>query len=244
MNIVAWNIRSGGGTRVEAIYRQLVSWRPDIIALSEFRGTPSSQYLASQLAAAGWCNQLSTIRRVGDATNGLLIASIHKLSSITDRTRIDTYRWLPCIVHTEPELFIGSMHIPNRVSGRKDNFYDASIRFLGKFQFNEGLLIGDTNSGLPGIDEQSPAFGRKEIAWISRLERRRWHDGFRHLRPDLREYSWYSPNGNNGFRLDHAYLNPRLLARLRSISYQWGSTEEDTRREALSDHAALHLTLF
>ncbi len=54
-----------------------------------------------------------------------------------------------------------------------------------------------------------------------------------------RAYSWYSPNGGNGFRLDQAFLSPGLLPRLEQASYIWGGG----RNAGLSDHAALLVDL-
>ena len=243
MKIVAWNIRSGGGVRVEGIYRQLLHWGADTILLSEFRGTGASQSLAEMLGSAGWSNQLSTIRVPGEKTNGLLVVSKWPVTRIEHRIRIDSYRWLPCIVHSHRPLVICSMHVPNQVTGKKIPFQQGVVRFLKKFPIEQGLLIGDTNSGLRHIDEESPAFGLAEEKWILQLERRMWLDGYRHLYGNRREFTWYSPNGNNGFRLDHAYFNQKSLSRLRSFSYDWGRSKNSTRRDALSDHAAINITL-
>ena len=40
--VVAWNIRAGGGKRIEHIAAQIAAWRADVVALSEFRATPAS----------------------------------------------------------------------------------------------------------------------------------------------------------------------------------------------------------
>ena len=42
MRLVSWNIRAGGGRRVEGIAEQIARWQPDVVALSEFRATPPS----------------------------------------------------------------------------------------------------------------------------------------------------------------------------------------------------------
>jgi len=166
------------------------------------------------------------------------------VTPIEHRIRIDPFRWLPCLIHDfghgghEP-LFIGSMHVPNKVSGRKDRFQRGVIRFIKKFPREPGLLLGDTNSGISVIDEESPAFGAMEENWIGQLSELGWVDGFRQLHGDKREFSWYSPNGNNGFRLDYAYLSATTLGGLKSVSYEWGKSGGSPRREVLSDHAAI-----
>src|SRR5437870_10033 len=75
MRIVAWNIRAGGGGRVGRIGRQLARWKPDVVALSEFRATPPSLALATVLAAGGLTHQLTTADPGQPGRNALLVAS-------------------------------------------------------------------------------------------------------------------------------------------------------------------------
>ncbi len=35
-------------------------------------------------------------------------------------------------------------------------------------------------------------------------------DVWRVTHPGVREYSWFSPRANNGFRIDHAYATPAV----------------------------------
>ena len=60
-----------------------------------------------------------------------------------------------------------------------------------------------------------------------------------------RAYTWYSPNGGNGFRIDQAFANRALQPRLRSAWHEWGAVLRGRRprRDALSDHAALLVDL-
>ena len=245
ISLLGWNIRSGGGVRVSGIFKQLIKWDADILVLSEFRGTSASQSLSRWLRDAGWIDQVSTAQ-TNDKTNALLIASRWPVSCLEHRTRIDRFRFLPCEVNLfngRKHLFVGGMHVPNRVSGRKQKFQQGIIRYLKQSRHAFGLLIGDTNSGLQDIDEERPVFGAMEKNWIDQLQKLCWLDAYRRAHGDARIYTWYSPNGNNGFRLDYAYLDPQTLSGLTSVSYLWGKSAESTRREVLSDHAAISLTI-
>ena len=104
------------------------------------------------------------------------------------------------------------------------------------------MLLGDTNSGRPGLDEETRVFGPREDAWLSGLEQSGWLDAFRLLRGTARAYTWYSPNGGNGFRLDQAFVNDQLRHRLRDVRYDWGRPVGRPSRR-LSDHAALLVDL-
>ena len=244
VRIIGWNIRAGGGRRVDALAAQLARWTPDVVALCEFRGTPPSAVLARALAEQGLAHQLHTAER-GASANRILVASRWPLRHIRQRHGPrGTGRWLLTRVAAPRAFTLGAMHVPNRATGRKWSFLDAVLRVAERWQEGPALLLGDTNSGQPGLDEEVPAFNAREGGWINALERMRWRDAFRHLRGEERAYTWYSPNAGNGFRLDQAFLNPGLLTRLASVRYEWGRRRPGkARTTVLSDHAALLVDL-
>jgi exonuclease III len=244
MRVVAWNIRAGGGVRAEAIARQLARWQPDVVALSEFRATPPSVQLAARLAARGFVHQLATCDPRITHRNALLVASRWPLRRILLRSGpADRCRWLLVSVAAPTPLVLGAMHVPNRVTGRKYPFLDAVLGCVRRWRLGPALLIGDTNSGRRGVDEEVPAFSVREEGWIDTLAACGWADAFRHLRVEARAYTWYSPNGRNGFRIDQAFVNAPLLARLKDAAYVWGGAASRGRRDRLSDHAALLVDL-
>ena len=69
-----------------------------------------------------------------------------------------------------------------------------------------------------------------------------WHEAFRYLHGEVPVDPWYSPSRGNGFRLDGAFVNQGLIRRLVEARYEWGQADTaDSRRDVLSDHAALIL---
>ena len=243
--IVGWNICAGGGRRWEALAAQLVRWSPDVVALCEYRGTVPSASLGRALADLGLAHQLSTTAVARPSANRLLVASRWPLRPIRQRhAPREPGRWLLVAVGAPHPFTLGAMHVPNRVSGRKWGFLDAVLAVARRWRDGPALLLGDTNSGRPGVDEEVSAFNRREGAWIDALERAGWRDAFRHVRGEERAYTWYSPNGGNGFRIDQAFLNPTLLPELVTASYAWGRPESGRGpRRVLSDHAALLVDL-
>jgi exonuclease III len=241
MRIVSWNIRAGGGVRVPGIARQIQQWRADVVALSEFRGTDASRELARELAIrSGLTCQRVTTSHTAPATNALLIASRWPLRVVQHAARPDNpLRWLQVRVAAPKPFSLVAIHVPNRVTGTKYPFLDAVQDVAARWgRRHDGLIVGDTNSGRIDIDEENPAFNEREDRWLQSMEQIGWADGFRYLRGNRREYTWYSPNGRNGFRLDQAFINPTLLARLHRVRHVWaGATRE--RLETLSDHASL-----
>ena len=96
MRLVSWNIRAGGGVRVDAIRAQLERWAPDVIGLCEFRATPPSLWLATALRELGYEHQLTTADPKLPGRNALLLAS--KLPLRRHRLRlapVEPGRWLP-----------------------------------------------------------------------------------------------------------------------------------------------------
>ena len=245
--ILSWNIRAGGGKRAAAIMAQILEWQPDIIGLSEFRGTPASQWIGGELESAGFQHQLSSINAKFPARNALLLASRHPLVPIDlpGMPRIRE-RWISARVEGLPNFIIGLMHIPNYTEPkRKYPFMNAVLRLAKGWNGIPGLFIGDTNCGKREIDEEkpSPSIFKREHVWIEKLERQGWADAFRHLEGDRREYTWYS-HRNNGFRLDQAYCSPQLIAAITRMRHGWGKDPaQPQRRDALSDHAAILLDI-
>ena len=137
------------------------------------------------------------------------------------------------------------MHIPLTGAGRKQAFLDAVQTIASNWRRGPAVFLGDTNSGWPAIDEQRPVFSLETKRWLDCLAALGWRDAFRSLKADERFYTWYSPNGGNGFRLDQAFVNRGLIGSLENVAYAWGTVEGDaqSRRDILSDHAALILDL-
>ena len=248
MRLVAWNIRAGGGRRVEGIARQLRRWRPDVVALSEVRGTPPSLLLGELLAAGGLGEQRSTSDPGSPRENALLVASRWPLEPMEARDGpAEALRWLPLEVRAPQyaggTFLLGAMHVANLVNGpsRKFAFLEALRTFAYAHPDAAGLLAGDTNTGRIHLDEERPVFDARHDRWMTSMAAAGWPDVFRLRHPRARQFTWYSPNGGNGFRLDQAFVSRRLLPRVRSVRHAWGRSPGNTRRDALSDHAALIL---
>lgn len=243
MRIVFWNIRAGGGRRIEWIARQLRLWRPDVVGLCEFRGTAASQALAGVLASHGLAHQRMALIKERPAANGLLLASRYPLRTVRTATRPpDPERWLIARVENGPA--IGVIHAPNFVTGRKRPFFDAVATLTRRWRGGPALFGGDTNTGVPPIDGNPSAFHAWEYEWVHTLGAAGWTDGFRHLHGQRQVHSWYSPNAGNGYRLDQVYVNRQLIGRISAVRYRWGAVSEaPSRRDALSDHAAILVDL-
>ncbi len=244
LKIVSWNIRAGGGVRAQGIVDQLQLWQPDIIALSEFRATPASVWIAQRLYELGFQHQRSTADPINASDNALLVASRWPLRRINLATApSNKKRWLHVNVsapHTTIALM--AMHIPNRSSGLKYPFMESITELVKKWRGPQAVLVGDTNCGCIDIDEESSAFNAIEDQWIKSFTQHQWADAHRLHSGNSREYTWYSPNGGNGFRLDQAFLHPAIKHKLTNFKHIWGG-QPHIKQHCLSDHAAIVMEL-
>lgn len=263
MRLVAWNIRAGGGRRIARIFNALERWAPDVVVLSEFRATDPSRTLATWLHHHGLHYQRTTACDDDPPRNALLVAARFPLRQrseteyFEDRSRMlrvnmSVPSQIPMqlrIRPTPPQLLasaaatdrftlkLTAVHVPNRVTGRKYDFLDRITRIAEATGPQElGIIVGDTNSGCRHLDEQSRAFNAREEGWFWELSHYHWQDAYRYRRGKRRVFSWYSPNGDNGFRLDQLFVSQAFLANLTDIDYRWGGGH---RKSGVSDHAAI-----
>jgi len=198
-----------------------------------------SQQIAGGLAGAGLQYQATALSEVKPNTNAVMIAARTPLARIGLRKRpTERGRWLMAREGGQG-VAIGAMHIPNQHTGRKPGFHDAVVDLAGRWRGKPALLVGDTNSGRIGLDEERPVFNRRTDQWFDRLTASGWRDGFRALHGEAREYTWYSHRGN-GFRLDQIFVSPVLAGNLKQVRHIWPPhPDQPGRRDGLSDHAAL-----
>ena len=154
MRIVFWNILHGGGKRAGGIVKQILQWNPDIVALAEFRDTPPSRSIAKSLYDVGYIHQLSTIFDDEPTWNALFVASRIEISKacLIGGPEPD-YLWMPVKVHTKPSLHIGVILVP--LGNQWYEYLDALVGVANDWQLEAGVIIGDTNSALTGLDEDT-----------------------------------------------------------------------------------------
>lgn len=241
MRIVSWNILHGGGKRVVPISEQLLEWKPDVVGLIEYRANAPSQSIATSLGKIGLVYQNQTIDADSEFSNGLFIASRWPIDVRDSTVLPELGSWLHVEIEQVPRVSLALMSVPNRSpDGTKYRFHEEVVSQLrsGRIDF----AMGDTNSGVPHIDEEAPYFNQREGRWFSDLESAGWQDVWRVRNPDAREFTWHSPNGGNGFRLDQFFANTESSKAVQNIRYEWGSPAIGKLRGP-SDHAAMIVDL-
>jgi len=117
-----------------------------------------------------------------------------------------------------------------------ENWLPSSSRIWRKKWSQQCIIIaGDYNTGINHVDQVGKSFWYEDE--LIKLKKNGYVDAFRHIHGDIKEYSWYSHQGN-GYRYDHTYVDEALIPIVKDCYYlnSW-------REEKLSDHSPMVLEL-
>ncbi len=240
MKILIWNIMHGGGRRASKIVERIHRAKPDLLILTEFRGTPPSREIAARIKEMGLSQQLKTTSKSQPAKNALLLASRWPLKRIHwKRSPEPEERRLLAHVRAPTPITIAAVHVLNRVSGKKYPFLDAICDLARRWRGGGAMMVGDYNTGRIGEDESVKCFNRREDDFMTTMSKTGWADAYHSIHGQKRAYTWRAPGGGGSFRLDHAFINRHAKGRLLDADIDWPSGDP----RPPSDHAALWITL-
>ena len=244
MILLTWNICHGGGRRLSRIVEEVAAHDPDVIAITEFRAGPGST-LRAELVERGWPHVETT--NPSGHINGIAVFSRFRLCRVPcPGARGHRVRWLELDL-PEPGFGLSVLHIPAAGSSKthplnieKRRYWDAVVSAAGARLRKPHLLVGDWNTGAHKMDEKGTTYVCAEH--FLKLSAIGWTDLWRHFNPGTTEWTWYSTfKGGvrgNGFRLDHAFASPSLLAR--AVSCRYSHRERDA---GVSDHSMMIVEL-
>ncbi len=230
-SIVTWNIQHGGGSnaRLAGIIAQLRSFDADVLVLTEFRNGRAGRAIKAALTELGF---KVSHPLVPERSNSVLIASREPLQksypldeSLPDQRHlwvVEIGRFKLCGVY----MPLGAAKAP----------YWLSLRRAATDQNGPDLFIGDFNTGNNELDLTDGATPFIVSHHFDQFGRGRLQDIWRGRNPSGREYSWYSTQAKNGFRLDHVFATEKMNATVAFCEYI-----HDTRIRRHSDHSALRI---
>ena len=227
LSILSWNIRQGGGTRTSKISQKLIELNSEVIVLSEFQNNSNGAFIRANLLKAGYIHQ--GVGHTSDLTNTVLIASRLPCNFIQCDKADPVYT--ASILHADFGVFhLYGMYLPHKKKHRLFDFLKEDL-----IDHNPSILVGDFNTGKQHIDQKGNSFMYSQE--LDALEKMSYVDAFRRMYGQVKEYSWYSHQGN-GYRYDHTYIHEDLASILKDCNYihTW-------REEKLSDHSPMILTL-
>ena len=229
MKIATWNIRhgGGGGERGGKVAATLLAFEADILVLTEFRVGAAGHALTARLAAAGYHVSAPSTR---PGVNTVLCASRAPFDHggpLEDDLPDRRHLWA---ARTHGLSLVGA-YLP---AGRsKVAYWDAMLRACARAP-RPDLFIGDVNTGTDELDRDPRGTVYTAPEYMALITAAGYRDLWRTRHPEAREYTWFSPQAGNGFRLDHAFATPELDARVVGCRY-----DQAARLSGASDHAAM-----
>jgi len=228
LRVLSWNIQAGGGSRLTGIVKAIRDSKAAIVVLSEFRNNEAGMTIRGKLLKLGYRYQAVT--HAEPNANSVIIVSTLPFDSQLHPASDEEYSGNMVTAHFPAFSLIG-VYLPHK---KKHRLFEHITDIVADSD-QPYIIAGDFNSGKNYIDQVGNSF--HYTAQLAALEREGVADAFRHVYADIKEYSWYSHQGN-GFRYDHTYLTASLLPAVKDCYYihEW-------RTSKLSDHSAMMLVM-
>jgi len=230
LKITTWNLRHGGGKRVDAIIEGLNNHSDtDVLMLTEFRNSNNKEILIAGLKKKDF-NFFQNID-VDPKLNSVLIASKYKFDSI-DFPKLEEHYQIVIKINLE-EFIIYGCYFPNmKLKKKVFEFLHSEIKKNGTKNL---IITGDFNTGKHLLDEKGSTL--MFANYFDIFEDEGLIDAWRHLHQERREFSWHSNKGN-GFRLDHLFVGENLKDLIKECYY-----DHKLREDNISDHSLMTLVL-
>lgn len=230
MRLTTWNIRAGGGKRIDDVARVLSELSPDVIVLTEYRPKPGQRLL--QLLGQSYHVEAGV--PVGSQNCTCVLSRYPMVRVPCDPMPTSHHRWVSVAIPAI-DLTVLGVHVPNQTEiWNKREFWSCVNSFADSVCGEQALIVGDLNTALDEDCEGDPI---REAVHLKRLLATGWVDVWRAHNSDAREFTWYS-HRNNGFRLDHCLVTGPLAERVVACSYG-----HDVRHNRLSDHSLLNIDI-
>jgi exonuclease III len=222
MKFLNFNIRLGGQSRTPQIIDYLLCNDFDMIVLSEFILDKHGKEIIQKLANNGYKTQPSNKEGYG-----LLIASKKDF-----KTKKLEDMWAEVYI-PEMDLYVLGIYVPDQPGADKSLFWKKIIEYAAKNTKENVLITGDFNSCGKEDSSNGTEYYAKDLM---KLEELGYSDLWKCYSKDkVNRYTWFYYSGE-GFRLDYAFVSPKLAASLQEvIAYH----NFDLRTSKVSDHSAL-----
>jgi len=226
--IVSWNIQQGGGSRITKILNTIRTYDATVVVYSEFHNNKSGDHLRQGMQNLGYKHAFFT--GALDALNTVAIFSkIACGSSIFPKC---DEKFPHAMLRLEFDIFdIYGVYFPHK---KKHSLFP----YLIDEELSKGkpsIIAGDYNSGINGLDQKGTSFWYSEF--LIKMQENGYLDAFRLKHGDIKEYSWYSHQGN-GFRYDHTYVSESLSPIVHDCYY-----DHIAREHKYADHSPMILEL-
>ena len=151
LTITTWNIRHGGGSRLQQITAVLDGYsNSDVLVITEYRPNKNGKAIRAFLEEKGYGHQFATVTE--EKKNGVLVASRLEFEAKTD-TRLAEHSHRVAKVQFEGFTLYGC-YFPQQKE--KQKVFDYLIDECANS--DRSIITGDINTGLHFIDEKGKSF--------------------------------------------------------------------------------------
>lgn len=238
-----WNINNPSLKRARNQAAWLRKQSADVFVLTECKHSEGCNFLEKYFQTFGYYVVFSKPEK---NEYGVMIISKHKLTKSIFSNHIDYLQSRVISVKVpffNDELEVIGIYVPSRDSSyekkeRKKRFIKKMISVLEKENNPiRRVFCGDFNVLEPKHIPHYPIYENWEYDFYSNLTKYQLKDAFRHLSPEIQEYSWVGRKGD-GYRYDHFFVTSDLIPLVQKCYYY-----HEPREMKLSDHSALISTL-
>ena len=227
IKIISWNIRQGGGSRINKIIKAIHHHNPQILTLNEYRNNVSGVKLRTELLQLGYRYQFVTNAKT-DANSVIVASKIAGESRLYPNSDSEYADNIICASFDAFDIY--GVYFPHKKKHRLFDFLQEHLPAQ-----KSSIIAGDYNSGINGLDQKGKSFWYEDE--LKALNKIGYIDAFRLKHGYVEEYSWYSHQGN-GYRYDHTYIHEDLRA-ITSKCY----FDHQVRQDGVSDHSLMVLEL-
>jgi exodeoxyribonuclease III len=226
MRILNFNIRYGGGKRTQEILDYMLINNFDLIVLTEFVNNDNGQIIIDNLVDNGYTTQYSN----EDKNLGCFFACKEDfiINNVMDR-------WVEVYI-PKMDLNVLGVYIPVSGGTEKNLFWKKILDYSSKNIDKNVLIMGDFNSCTKDDSANGTDYNPKDLI---KLEELGYMDLWKfNSDDDSDRYTWYHHIGT-GFRIDYAFVSPKLASTLDNVS---AFQDSNIRKSKISDHSPLVIT--
>lgn len=231
MKIITYNVNGLRAAVGKGFPEWLQQENPDVVCIQETKLQPE-QYPAEAIESLGYKSYLFSAKKKG--YSGVAILTKTEPDHVEYGMGIEKYDDEGRFIRADfGDVSVVSVYHPSGTSGEERQ--DFKMEWLEDFQtyVNELrktrpnlVLCGDYNICHEPIDIHDPVRNAKnsgflpeEREWMTRFLGTGYIDSFRHLHPDLQEYTWWSYRFNSraknkGWRIDYCMVTESMEDRI------------------------------
>lgn len=238
ISVFCWNIGNPSIDRAKKQAKYLLKRSEDFFILTEAKGSKGCLFIKNYFTANGYNVVMPDMSPREYGVMGLSKYSF-KIGNFNENINFLPSRAISMISNLPiGKIEIIGLYIPSRNADknkiiRKKTFIRKISNALKHSSKNIRIVCGDFNILEPNHFPRYGFFKNWEYQFYNNLIDFNLIDAFRHLNPDVKEYSWVGRTGD-GYRYDHIFISNNASSLVNKCFY-----DHSLRNAKLSDHSGI-----